>query len=235
MKTRINGQFYQTILINTFCLTFLCFSCTPSPKNVTPANISTAGSLSMGDIVVWNGIGTAFQELIAIRGKSKPFPWLQVNLNYLEEEEEKQSWIYGGYLAPLVFEFNSLADSIAELTKYWLAVDKMDSLDFLQLRKKTGADTLQTIVIPEDTTPIKITVKNGERIIRGDNSDGQGNGCYTLLKKGYGWYIITGGYDEWADFWFIQAATGKEYHTMGAAYEHSPLASPDHRFWVFSS
>ena len=199
-------------------------------------NIKTApqGSLTKGQHILWTGTETYFKESILIRGKSKPFSWLQVTGMY--DEKVNPKWIYGGCVVPIIFDFNLLSDSVSGSTKRWLVLEKTDSAIFLQARKKAGADTLRYVSIPEkDSTPTVITVKGQEKIMRDDICICDIYRDYSLLSEADGWYVIKGSYWEWADYLFIRAVDGKEYRSKGYSKQCAPLASPSRRFWAFPS
>ncbi len=200
---------------------------TPSTKSVS------LWSLPKGAILLWTGMKTSFKESIAISGEAKPLPWLQISKT--ENDSLYLKWIYGGCVAPYVFDFNPVSDSVAEITKRWLVLDKIDSVTFLQVRKKAKTDTLRRTDISEvDSMPIRIKIKGREKVIRDNICICEGYADYTLISEAQGWYIISGGYWEWGDFWFIRAADGKEYRSMGSS-AYGLQFSPSHRFWAFPS
>jgi hypothetical protein len=184
--------------------------------------------------VLWTGIETDYKEVIPCFGKSRPFTWLQ-----LVQYDKYAYWIYGGCLAPVIFDFSESADAVTPSTERWLVVQKTDSLTFEEMRKNAQADTLHHIArlpAPEkDSIPIKIMVKGRERVIRDNLCSCEGAAAYKLLKEEHGWYIIAGSYWEWGDYWFIRKSDGTEHHTFGSGFKAIPLASPNHRRWVFPS
>jgi hypothetical protein len=190
-----------------------------------------APSSDMKGTMRWTGEVSAHRDVIPVRGRSEPHPWLA--LNYPWEVGGRKYWAYGGLLRPAMLDFTSPGPAGSSERQAWLRVEAVNEAHYRAARRKAGTDTLQAIVRPKnDGRSVRVKAGGEYKVYKDVLTDGEGHRDNFLLGEQNGWHIIDRTFYEWHDFLFVRASDGLDVNTLGYSHQR-PLLSPGGHRWAY--